>query len=85
MCQCFISQWVSLGFNAQDRFLGLTPLFFGAGCSFAMSFLAAGAAVILDPPPHGPEELATVWEVAVVGAPCEKLGESVVAFTRRFE
>ena len=58
MHQRFISQWVSLGFNAQDRFLGLTPLFFGAGRSFAMSFLAAGAVVILDPPPHGPQELA---------------------------
>ena len=57
MYQRFISQWVTMGFNAQDRFLGLTPLFFGAGRSFGMGFLAAGATVILDPPPHEPREL----------------------------
>ena len=57
MYQRFISQWVTIGFNSRDRFLGLTPLFFGAGRSFAMAFLAAGATVILDPPPHEPEQL----------------------------
>ena len=57
MYQRFISQWVTIGFNAQDRFLGLTPLYFGAGRSFGMAFLAAGATVILDPPPHEPWEL----------------------------
>ena len=57
MYQRFISQWVTIGFNSGDRFLGLTPLFFGAGRSFAMAFLAAGATVILDPPPHEPDEL----------------------------
>ena len=59
MYQRFISQWVTIGFNSGDRFLGLTPLFFGAGRSFAMAFLAAGATVILDPPPHEPEALVT--------------------------
>ena len=59
MYQRFISQWVTIGFNSQDRFTGLTPLFFGAGRSFAMAFLAAGATVILDPPPHEPHELVT--------------------------
>lgn len=57
MYQRFISQWVTIGFNSQDRFLGLTPLFFGAGRSFAMAFLVAGATVILDPPPHEPQQL----------------------------
>ena len=57
MYQRFISQWVTIGFNSGDRFLGLTPIFFGAGRSFAMSFLAAGATVIIDPPPHEPEQL----------------------------
>ncbi len=57
MYQRFISQWVTIGFNSQDRFLGLTPLYFGAGRSFAMGFVAAGATVILDPPPHTPEQL----------------------------
>ena len=59
MYQRFVSQWVTIGFNSRDRFLGLTPLFFGAGRSFAMAFLAAGATVILDPPPHKPQELVT--------------------------
>ena len=59
MYQRFVSQWVTIGFNSQDRFLGLTPLFFGAGRSFGMAFLAAGATVILDPPPHEPHELVT--------------------------
>ncbi len=54
----FISQWVTMGFHAGDRFLAVTPLFFGAGRSFGMCFLAAGATVILDPPPHKPEQLA---------------------------
>ena len=57
MYQRFTSQWVTIGFNSRDRFLGLTPLFFGAGRSFGMAFLAAGATVILDPPPHEPDEL----------------------------
>ena len=59
MYQRFTSQWVTIGFNSRDRFVGLTPLFFGAGRSFAMAFLAAGATVILDPPPHEPHELVT--------------------------
>ena len=57
MYQRFISQWVSIGFNSRDRFIGLTPLYFGAGRSFAMAFLAAGATVIIDPPPHKPGQL----------------------------
>lgn len=60
MYQRFISQWVTIGFNSQDRFLGLTPLYFGAGRSFAMAFLAAGATIIFDPPPHAPDELVEV-------------------------
>lgn len=59
MHQRFIGQWVTIGFNSHDRFLGLTPLFFGAGRSFGMAFLAAGATVVLDPPPHEPHELVT--------------------------
>ena len=59
MYQRFISQWVTIGFNSRDRFLSLTPLYFGAGRSFGMAFLAAGATVVLDPPPHEPPELVT--------------------------
>lgn len=47
----WIAQWVGIGFNGMDRFLLTTPLYFGAGRSFAMSFLAAGGTVIFAPPP----------------------------------
>jgi acyl-CoA synthetase (AMP-forming)/AMP-acid ligase II len=45
----FISQWAGMGFNAGDRFVLATPLYFGGGRSFAMSFLAAGGTVIFAP------------------------------------
>jgi len=54
----FVNQWVTLGLNASDRFIAVTPLYFGAGRSFCMSMLAAGAVVILEPPPHPPGRLA---------------------------
>jgi len=54
----FVNQWVTLGINVNDRFVALTPLYFGAGRSFSMCLLAAGGTVVLDPPPHQPEELA---------------------------
>ncbi len=53
----WIGQWVGIGFNAQDRFLLATPLYFGAGRSFGMSFLAAGGTVIFCPPPTKPQQL----------------------------
>jgi acyl-CoA synthetase (AMP-forming)/AMP-acid ligase II len=55
----FVSQWVTLGFHSGDRFLLATPLYFGGGRSFAMSFLAAGGTVIFCPPPAEPEQLLT--------------------------
>lgn len=51
----WIAQWVGIGFNGLDRFLLTTPLYFGAGRSFAMSFLAAGGTVIFAPPPIAAE------------------------------
>jgi acyl-CoA synthetase (AMP-forming)/AMP-acid ligase II len=57
MYERFVNQWVSLGFGANERFLAVTPLYFGAGRAFAMGSLAAGATVIMDPPPHQPEAL----------------------------
>ncbi len=54
----FVTQWVTLGFNTTDRFALVTPLFFGAGRSFGMAFLAAGATIVLAPPPHKGAELA---------------------------
>jgi acyl-CoA synthetase (AMP-forming)/AMP-acid ligase II len=53
----FVSQWVGMSFHGGDRYLLATPLYFGGGRSFAMSFLAAGATVIMKPPPASPEEL----------------------------
>ncbi len=60
MYERFVTQWVTLGFNATDRFALVTPLYFGAGRSFGMSFLAAGAVVIIAPPPLKPAELVEV-------------------------
>ena len=53
----WIAQWVGIGFNGRDRFLLATPLYFGAGRSFGMSFLAAGGTVIFCPPPFKSQQL----------------------------
>lgn len=58
MYERFVNQWVTLGLCSSDRFVSVTPLYFGAARSFCMGFLAAGATVILDPPPHKPPQLA---------------------------
>ncbi len=57
MRERFVTQWVTLGFNTADRFALVTPLVFGAGRSFAMSTLAAGAELVLAPPPLSPEAI----------------------------
>src|SRR5512138_1113034 len=56
----FISQWVTMTFNMHDRYLLATPLYFGGGRSFAMSFLAAGGTVVFAPPPHDSAELIAI-------------------------
>jgi acyl-CoA synthetase (AMP-forming)/AMP-acid ligase II len=56
----FVSQWVTMRFNASDRYIVATPLYFGGGRSFAMSFLVAGATLILCPPPQEPSILTNV-------------------------
>ncbi len=53
----FVSQWVTIGLNGQDGFAVLTPLYFGAGRSFAMSTLASGGTVHLAPPPMPTEQV----------------------------
>jgi acyl-CoA synthetase (AMP-forming)/AMP-acid ligase II len=53
----WIAQWVGIGFNGMDRYLAATPLYFGAGRSFGMSFLAAGGTVIFAPPRPSPAAL----------------------------
>lgn len=57
MYERFVNQWVTLSLNMGDRFICVTPLYFGAARSFCMSALAAGGVVILAPPPHAPGEL----------------------------
>lgn len=52
-----VIQWVTLGFSQHDRYLSATPLYFGAGRSFAMASLFSGGTVILFPPPYEPQEL----------------------------
>lgn len=50
----FVSQWVTMRFDGSDRYMVATPLYFGGGRSFAMSFLVAGATLIFCPPPQEP-------------------------------
>jgi acyl-CoA synthetase (AMP-forming)/AMP-acid ligase II len=52
----FVNQWGGMGFSGADRFLLATPLYFGGGRGFAISFLAAGATVIFTPP-NRPREI----------------------------
>lgn len=56
----FVSQWVTMRFNVSDRYVVATPLYFGGGRSFAMSFLVAGATLVLCPPPQEPLALIDV-------------------------
>ena len=58
----FWVSWINLGFNANDRFISATPLYFGGGRTFAMQMLFSGASVYLFPPPYDP--LALCEEVA---------------------
>jgi len=58
MYERFVNQWTTLGLKADDRFVSVTPLYFGAARSLCMGFLSLGATVIVDPPPHKPPQLA---------------------------
>ena len=64
MYERFVNQWVTLSFNVTDRFASVTPMYFGGGRSFTMSFLAAGATVILDPLPHTSEALVALMQTS---------------------
>jgi acyl-coenzyme A synthetase/AMP-(fatty) acid ligase len=55
-----VMHWTSLGFNRHDRFLLATPLYFGGGRGFAISFLCTGATVHFRPPPVEPDALAEI-------------------------
>lgn len=57
MINRFINQAVSLSFDWYDRFLVATPLYFGGGRTFALSYLYLGGTIVLFPPPYKPKEL----------------------------
>lgn len=58
--QRFVSQQKTIGFNSEDSFGLLTPLFFGAGRSFAMCMLVIGGRAVIAPPPHKPHEIVEI-------------------------
>ena len=51
------TEWLSIGFHPQDVFLCATPLYFGGGRGFTLSYLYAGATVVFCPPPYRPEAI----------------------------
>jgi acyl-CoA synthetase (AMP-forming)/AMP-acid ligase II len=57
MLRRFWTHWINLGLNSNDRYVSATPLFFGAGRTFAMSVLFAGGTVVLFPPPFAADAL----------------------------
>lgn len=53
----FLNQYLTLTFTSHDRYLCATPLYFGGGRTFCLSYLHAGATVVLQPPPFEPEAI----------------------------
>jgi long-chain acyl-CoA synthetase len=51
-------EWLSLGFLASDVNLCSTPLYFGGGRGFTLSYLLGGATVVFCPPPYRPDDIA---------------------------
>jgi acyl-CoA synthetase (AMP-forming)/AMP-acid ligase II len=57
MLRRFWTHWINLGLNGNDRYVSATPLFFGAGRTYAMSVLFSGGTVVLFPPPFAADAL----------------------------
>ena len=55
MISRFIAQSISLKFSWYDKFVAATPLYFGGGRTFVLSYLFLGGTIILLPPPWQPE------------------------------
>ena len=53
----FRGHWVSLGFNQHDRFALTTPLYYGGGRGFVLSYLFIGGTIVMFPPPFKPGDL----------------------------
>lgn len=62
MINRFINQTVTLSFDWYDRFVVATPLYFGGGRTFALSYLYLGGTILLFPPPYKPEELVNAMQ-----------------------
>lgn len=54
------AEWLSIGFHPDDVNLCATPLYFGGGRGFTLSYLMAGATVVFCPPPYRPEDIANL-------------------------
>ncbi len=57
LMQRHYSEWLGLGFLADDVNLCATPLYFGGGRHFTLDYLMGGATVVFCPPPYKPEEV----------------------------
>ncbi len=58
----FRGHWVSLGFNQHDRFALTTPLYYGGGRGFVLSYLYIGGTIVMFPPPFKPGDLVETVE-----------------------
>ncbi len=58
----FRGHWVSLGFNQHDRFALTTPLYYGGGRGFVLSYLFIGGTIVMFPPPFKPVDLVETVE-----------------------
>ena len=58
----FRGHWVSLGFNQHDRFTLTTPLYYGGGRGFVLSYLFIGGTIVMFPPPFKPDDLVETVE-----------------------
>ena len=58
----FRGHWVSLGFNQHDRFALTTPLYYGGGRGFVLSYLFIGGTIVMFPPPFKPDGLVETVE-----------------------
>ena len=57
-----MAEWIGLGFLSSDRFLCATPLYFGGGRGFTLSYLIGGATIVLHPPPYDAAALPGIIE-----------------------
>lgn len=54
------AEWLSMGFHPDDVNLCATPLYFGGGRGFTLSYLMCGATVVFCAPPYRPADVAAL-------------------------